>query len=50
MDLKEYANTDNLEWKFAMWDTKTNKPRIVHGGMGFRYPKRRRARVNGIHS
>ncbi len=39
MDLKEYADTDNPEWKFAMWDSKANKPRIVYGGMGFRYPK-----------
>lgn len=38
-DLKDYANTDNPEWKFAMWDPKANKARIVHGGMGFRYPK-----------
>ena len=41
MDLKDYADTDNPEWKFAMWDTKTNKPRVVYGGMGFRYPKRK---------
>ncbi|MDD5434322.1 MAG: molybdopterin-dependent oxidoreductase, partial [Nitrospira sp.] len=40
IDLKDYADTDNPEWKMAMWDTKTNKPVIVHGGMGFRYPKK----------
>jgi len=39
-DMKEYAETDNPEWKFAMWDTKTNKARVTYGGMGFRYPKR----------
>ena len=39
-DMKEYAETDNPEWKFAMWDTKTSKARVVYGGMGFRYPKR----------
>lgn len=38
-ELKEYADTDNPEWKFAMWDTRTNRPRVVYGGMGFRYPK-----------
>ena len=39
-DMKEYAETDNPDWKFAMWDTKNNKARVVYGGMGFRYPKR----------
>ncbi|MEK6538619.1 MAG: molybdopterin-dependent oxidoreductase [Nitrospirota bacterium] len=39
-DMKEYAETDNPDWKFAMWDTKTSKARVVYGGMGFRYPKR----------
>jgi nitrate reductase alpha subunit len=39
-ELKEYADTDNAEWKFAMWDTKTGKARVVYGGMGFRYPKK----------
>ncbi|MFQ5465410.1 MAG: nitrate reductase subunit alpha [Thermodesulfobacteriota bacterium] len=38
-ELSEYADTDNAEWKFAMWDTKTNKARIVNGGMGYRYPQ-----------
>lgn len=40
-ELKDYADTDNPEWKFAMWDKKTNKPSIVHGGMGFKYPKKK---------
>ncbi|MCK4738382.1 MAG: nitrate reductase subunit alpha [Deltaproteobacteria bacterium] len=39
-DLADYADTDNPEWKFAMWDNKSNKPSIVYGGMGFRYPKK----------
>ena len=39
-DLKDYADDDNPEWKFAMWDTKTNRPRIVYGGMGYRYPEK----------
>ncbi|MBI1911222.1 MAG: nitrate reductase subunit alpha [Deltaproteobacteria bacterium] len=39
-DLANYANTDNSEWKFAMWDEKTNRPRIVNGGMGYRYPQK----------
>jgi nitrate reductase alpha subunit len=39
-DLPEYADTDNPEWKFAMWDTENNKPAVVNGGMGFRYPKK----------
>ena len=38
-DLADYADTDNPEWKFTMWDNKTNKARVVYGGMGFRYPK-----------
>src|SRR3989338_7525203 len=40
-DLKEYADTDNNEWKYAMWDTKTNKPRVTYGGMGFRWVKKK---------
>ncbi|MFZ3072091.1 MAG: nitrate reductase subunit alpha [Thermodesulfobacteriota bacterium] len=40
-DLSEYAGEDNPEWKFAMWDSKTNRPRIVYGGMGYRYPQRK---------
>lgn len=39
-DLAEYADTDNPEWKFSMWDKKTGKPRVVNGGMGYRYPKK----------
>ena len=39
-DVKEYADTDNPEWKFAMWDSAKDKPSIVHGGMGFRYPEK----------
>ncbi len=38
-DLKEYADTDNPEWKFVMWDVNANKPRVVNGGMGYRYPE-----------
>ena len=37
-DLKDYAKTDNPEWKFTMWDTAKNKAVVVNGGMGFRYP------------
>lgn len=40
MDLKDYADTDNPEWKFAMWDTKANKARVVYGGIGYRWPKK----------
>ena len=39
-DLADYADTDNPEWKFAMWDTKTNKARVTFGGMGYRYPQK----------
>src|SRR3989304_2556401 len=41
MDLKDYADTDNPEGKYAMWDAKANKPRIVYGGMGFRWGKKK---------
>ena len=40
-DLRDYADEDNPEWKFAMWDTKTNKARITYGGMGYRYPEKK---------
>jgi len=39
-DLPEYADTDNPEWKFTMWDPKADKASVVYGGMGFRYPKK----------
>ncbi len=39
-DLAEYAGEDNPEWKFCMWDEKTNKARVVNGGMGYRYPQK----------
>lgn len=38
--LPEYKDTDNPEWKFAMWDPKANKARVVYGGMGHRYPEK----------
>ncbi|MBI5599561.1 MAG: nitrate reductase subunit alpha [Deltaproteobacteria bacterium] len=40
-DLKDYADTDNPEWKFAMWDKKASRPRVTYGGMGFRYPQKK---------
>ncbi|MCP3678464.1 MAG: molybdopterin-dependent oxidoreductase, partial [Deltaproteobacteria bacterium] len=39
-DLPEYKDTDNPEWKFAMWDPQANKARVVNGGMGYRYPEK----------
>jgi nitrate reductase alpha subunit len=38
-DIAEFAGTDNPEWKYTMWDMKTGQPRVVNGGMGYRYPK-----------
>jgi nitrate reductase alpha subunit len=40
-DLAEYADTDNPEWKFTMWDSAANKPVVVNGGMGYRWPKKK---------
>jgi nitrate reductase alpha subunit len=40
-DLPEYKDTDNPDWKFAMWDPKADKARIVNGGMGYRYPEKK---------
>ncbi len=39
-DLTDYADEDNNEWKFAMWDANTNKARVMNGGMGYRYPQK----------
>ncbi|OGP25228.1 MAG: nitrate reductase subunit alpha [Deltaproteobacteria bacterium GWB2_55_19] len=39
-DLAAYAEEDNPEWKFCMWDEKTGKARVVNGGMGYRYPQK----------
>ncbi len=39
-DLADYADEDNPEWKFAMWDVNTDKARVVNGGMGYRYPEK----------
>ncbi len=39
-DLAPYADEDNPEWKFCMWDEKTGKARVVNGGMGYRYPQK----------
>src|SRR3990170_849707 len=37
MDLSDYADTENAEWKYSMWDTKTKKARVVNGGVGYRW-------------
>jgi nitrate reductase alpha subunit len=37
-ELAEYADEDNPEWKFCMYDVKTGKARVTNGGMGYRYP------------
>ncbi len=40
-DLADYADTDNPEWKFAVWDEKTGKARVVNGGVGYRFPEKK---------
>ena len=40
-DLADYQDDDNPEWKFAMWDTRSQRPRIVYGGIGYRYPQKK---------
>jgi len=39
-DLDGYSDEDNPEWKFAMWDVNASRPRVVNGGMGYRYPQK----------
>jgi nitrate reductase alpha subunit len=39
-DLAEYADEDNPEWKFTMWDSKTKKASVVNGGVGYRFPQK----------
>ena len=43
-DLADYADEDNAEWKFSMWDTKTSKARVTMGGMGYRYPQKEQSK------
>src|SRR3989337_3274053 len=46
-DLKDYADTDNNEWKYAMWDAKANKARITYGGIGYRWAKEKDSHRKG---
>lgn len=35
--IEQYASQENGEWKFLMWDTATNRPKMPMGSMGFRH-------------
>lgn len=35
--LKSYAKTENGDWKFLMWDSNSNSPKMPMGSSGFRW-------------
>jgi nitrate reductase alpha subunit len=35
--LKQYANVENGDWKFLMWDVKSKTPKMPMGSVGFRW-------------
>lgn len=37
--LASYANTENGEWKFLVWDTESNSPKMPKGSVGHRWGK-----------
>ncbi len=47
-DLADYSDEENAEWKFAMWDTKTGKARVVNGGVGYRFAHKDHGKWNTL--
>jgi len=45
-DLNEYANDEHPEWKYAMWDEKSGRARIVNGGVGYRFGHKEHGKWN----
>ncbi len=39
--LERSQNEENADWKFMVWDQKSNQPRVPQGSLGFRWQKRK---------